>query len=255
MASGPSIAVSAIALLFLGNVVLVRLILPRRDRIPQPRPGSLGQPLGRGLCDRAHGATAALACHRVPCIEPGGMGGMAVWRTPALCAGGTDVAPAAWPAAVRRFCARNCARAFMFSSQFVVRAIRSNVDLFVIGLFTPIETVGSYGVARRIMDSSYLSIDAFNRLIYPRLRAPAATACTSRRPRQSDALAAALGLGARRPACILFVLAPSCRGCSAASTMISRSSCAAVRHGDPDRRLGSRDGSCWGHRDAKARAR
>ncbi|MFH7588204.1 hypothetical protein AB9R86_15560, partial [Oceanimonas smirnovii] len=77
-----------------------------------------------------------------------------------------------------------------------VRAIRSNVDLFVIGLFTPIETVGSYGVARRIMDSSYLSIDAFNRLIYPRFARASRDGLHLALPAAKRALAAALGLGA-----------------------------------------------------------
>lgn len=55
----------------------------------------------------------------------------------------------------------------LFSTQFVLRAIRQNTDIVVLGLFTSAEIVASYGVARRVLDSSYLSIEALNRLIYP----------------------------------------------------------------------------------------
>ena len=55
----------------------------------------------------------------------------------------------------------------LFSTQFVLRAVRQNTDVVVLGLFTSPEIVASYGVARRVLDSSFLSIEALNRLIYP----------------------------------------------------------------------------------------
>lgn len=55
----------------------------------------------------------------------------------------------------------------LFSTQFVFKAVRQNTDLLVLGMFTSAEIVGSYGVARRVLDSSYLSVEALNRLIYP----------------------------------------------------------------------------------------
>lgn len=55
----------------------------------------------------------------------------------------------------------------LFSTQFIFKAIRQNTDILVLGLFTSAEIVSSYGVARRVLDSSYLSIEALNRLIYP----------------------------------------------------------------------------------------
>ena len=55
----------------------------------------------------------------------------------------------------------------LFSTQFIFKAIRQNTDLLVLGMFTSAEIVGSYGVARRVLDSSYLSVEALNRLIYP----------------------------------------------------------------------------------------
>jgi O-antigen/teichoic acid export membrane protein len=55
----------------------------------------------------------------------------------------------------------------LFSTQFIFKAIRQNTDIVVLGIFTSAEIVASYGVARRVLDSSYLSIEALNRLIYP----------------------------------------------------------------------------------------
>ncbi len=55
----------------------------------------------------------------------------------------------------------------LFSTQFIFKAVRQNTDIVVLGLFTSAEIVASYGVARRVLDSSYLSIEALNRLIYP----------------------------------------------------------------------------------------
>jgi O-antigen/teichoic acid export membrane protein len=81
------------------------------------------------------------------------------------------------------------------------------VDLFVISLFAPIETVGSYGVARRIMDSSYLSIDAFNRLIYPRFARASRDGLHLALPAVKRALVVALALGVAT-FLVLFVLAP-----------------------------------------------
>jgi O-antigen/teichoic acid export membrane protein len=77
----------------------------------------------------------------------------------------------------------------------------------MIGLFTPIETVGSYGVARRIMDSSYLSIDAFNRLVYPRFARASQDGLHLALPAAKRSLIAALGLGIAT-FLVLFALAP-----------------------------------------------
>ncbi|ERF81590.1 MULTISPECIES: lipopolysaccharide biosynthesis protein [Bradyrhizobium] len=205
MVSGPSIAVSAIALLFLGNVVLVRLIL-----LVETVFLSLGQvrSANRSVVGFAiaRTATAALACL---VFHASSLSEWAAWQFGGhllyALVGLMWLRPLGRPRlAILREELRS---GVLFSSQFVVRAIRSNVDLFVIGLFTPIETVGSYGVARRIMDSSYLSIDAFNRLIYPRFARASRDGLHLALPAAKRALAAALGLGAAT-CLILFVLAP-----------------------------------------------
>jgi len=56
---------------------------------------------------------------------------------------------------------------FLFSTQFLFKAIRGNADLLVLGAVASSEILGSYSVARRILESSYLSVEALNRLIYP----------------------------------------------------------------------------------------
>ncbi|WEX74929.1 lipopolysaccharide biosynthesis protein [Sinorhizobium numidicum] len=54
-----------------------------------------------------------------------------------------------------------------FSIPFILRALRQNADLLVLSLVTTAEIVSSYSVARRMLESSYLSVEALNRLIYP----------------------------------------------------------------------------------------
>lgn len=54
-----------------------------------------------------------------------------------------------------------------FSTQFIFRSLRQNADLMVLSMVTSAEVVSSYAVARRVLDSSYISIDAMYRLAYP----------------------------------------------------------------------------------------
>lgn len=55
----------------------------------------------------------------------------------------------------------------MFSTPFVLKALRQNIDLLLLTAFTGPEIVASYGVARRMIESGYLSVEALNRLLYP----------------------------------------------------------------------------------------
>lgn len=96
----------------------------------------------------------------------------------------------------------------LFSSQFVVRAVRQNVDLAMIGLFTPIEVVGSFGVARRILDSSFLMMDALNRLVYPTFARESLHGIHHALPVARQVLAAALAIGCAT-GLLLFLAAPS----------------------------------------------
>lgn len=205
LASGPAITVSTIALLFFGNIVLVRLIL-----LVETVFLSLGQvrSANRSVVGFAlvRTATAALACL---VFGVSSLSEWAVWQ----CCGHLLYALVglAWlrPLGRPRFAIlrEELRSGMLFSSQFVVRALRSNVDLFLIGLFAPIETVGSYGVARRIMDSSYLSIDAFNRLVYPRFARASRDGLHLALPGAEQSLFAALALGVTT-FLVLFLLAP-----------------------------------------------
>lgn len=56
-----------------------------------------------------------------------------------------------------------------FSSQFVFISLKQNADLLIISLIMPTTVVGTYGIVRRLVDSSRLSLEALNRLTYPKL--------------------------------------------------------------------------------------
>lgn len=205
LSSGSSVDTATLALLLLGNVVVVRVILLVETaflalgRLHAANRAVVGFALARM-------ATAALACQgfRVSTLSE-----WALWQ----CAGNLLYAAigAAWlrPLGRPRFAIlrEELKPGILFSSQFVMRAVRANVDLLAIGLFAPLATVGSYGVARRIVDSSYLAIDALNRLLYPRLARESRDGLHLALPVAKRALVAALALGLATWL-TLFLLAP-----------------------------------------------
>jgi O-antigen/teichoic acid export membrane protein len=203
--SHAGIDVGIIALLFFSNVVLVRVILLVETvflslgRYRAANRSVVGFALART-------ATATLACI---VFGASSLSEWAVWQACGHLL--YALVGAAWLRPLGRprlgILREELRLGTLFSSQFVVRAIRSNVDLFVIGLFAPIQTVGSYGVARRIMDSSYLSIDAFNRLIYPRFARASRDGLHFALPAAKHALVTALALGFAT-FLVLFLLAP-----------------------------------------------
>jgi O-antigen/teichoic acid export membrane protein len=203
--SGSDVDVRTISLLFISNVVLLRVIVLVETiflgfgRVRSANRSVVGFAFART-------ATAALACIVF------GVSSLSEWVVWLFCGNLLyALISAVWlkPLGRPRFVIlrEELRLGILFSSQFVGRAVRSNVDLFVISLFAPIETVGSYGVARRIMDSSYLSIDAFNRLIYPRFARASRDGLHLALPAAKRALAAALLLGVVTFV-TLFVLAP-----------------------------------------------
>ena len=60
-------------------------------------------------------------------------------------------------------------RGLFFCWALIGQSLRQNIDLLVLGLVASPALVGSFGVARRIADTSYLSVNALNRITYPRL--------------------------------------------------------------------------------------
>lgn len=95
----------------------------------------------------------------------------------------------------------------LFSTQFIFKAVRQNTDVLVLGLFTSAEIVASYGVARRVLDSSYLSIEALNRLIYPGSAVALLSGFHNAFARVRKVMAAGVGI-AVLAAVAVFVLAP-----------------------------------------------
>lgn len=96
---------------------------------------------------------------------------------------------------------------FLFATPFIFRAIRQNIDLLVLGMLMPASIVGSYGVTRRIIDSSALSIEAMNRLVYPRLAVACAHGIHNGSEQAKKVLMAALLIGVLTSVSI-FIIAP-----------------------------------------------
>ncbi|HWD12687.1 lipopolysaccharide biosynthesis protein [Pseudochrobactrum sp. sp1633] len=94
-----------------------------------------------------------------------------------------------------------------FATPFIFRAIRQNIDLLLLGLLLSPAVIGSYGVARRIVDSSYLNIDAMSRLLYPRFAKMSANGIDKAWPLAQKAALMALGI-AIFTATFIYFLAP-----------------------------------------------
>jgi len=92
----------------------------------------------------------------------------------------------------------------LFATPFIFRALRQNVDLLVLGLVAGPEMVGSYGVARRITDSSYMAVDALNRLVYPHLAVASINGIHHAFKLTMRILAIAIGLGLAAALVIFF---------------------------------------------------
>ncbi|MDM7850194.1 lipopolysaccharide biosynthesis protein [Pseudochrobactrum kiredjianiae] len=94
-----------------------------------------------------------------------------------------------------------------FATPFIFRAIRQNIDLLLLGLLLSPAVIGSYGVARRIVDSSYLNIDAMSRLLYPRFAKMSANGIDKAWPLAQKSVVMAVGI-AVFTAVVIYCLAP-----------------------------------------------
>lgn len=94
-----------------------------------------------------------------------------------------------------------------FSIPFILKAARQNVDLLVLSLVTGAEIVASYSVARRIVESSYLSVDALNRILYPGTAKASIGGIHNAAERVKKILLAALAISILA-AIAIFLLAP-----------------------------------------------
>jgi O-antigen/teichoic acid export membrane protein len=94
-----------------------------------------------------------------------------------------------------------------FSIPFILKAARQNADLLVLSLVASAEIVASYSVARRIIESSYLSVDALNRIVYPGTARASVGGLHHARERVTKIFAIALAISIAAAAAV-FVLAP-----------------------------------------------
>lgn len=197
--------VISIAFLLITNIVLVRSILLTEQIYISH---SMFAEANRSVITfaLARTATAALAC---PVFGVTTLEGWATWQL-----AGHVVIAAYFAWKIRTLGAPKFALVreevrpgALFSSQFIFKAIRQNCDLFILGLVSSIEVVGSYGVARRILDSSYLSIDALNRLVYTRFAVASQHGIHHALPLTRKVLAGALVLGVGT-GLGLFIMAP-----------------------------------------------
>nr|WP_043232128.1 lipopolysaccharide biosynthesis protein [Bosea sp. LC85] len=94
-----------------------------------------------------------------------------------------------------------------FSIPFILRAVRQNADLLVLSLVATAEIVASYSVARRMLESSYLSVEALNRLVYPGSAKATAAGLQHALPRVRKVLVAATAISIAA-AVAVFILAP-----------------------------------------------
>ncbi|WP_331372779.1 lipopolysaccharide biosynthesis protein [Sinorhizobium chiapasense] len=99
------------------------------------------------------------------------------------------------------------AQGLYFSIPFILRAVRQNADLLVLSLVATAEIVSSYSVARRMLESSYLSVEALHRLIYPGSARISAAGLHHALERVRKVLIAATGISVAA-AVVVFVLAP-----------------------------------------------
>jgi O-antigen/teichoic acid export membrane protein len=95
-------------------------------------------------------------------------------------------------------------RGIWFSLPILARALRQNADILVLGLVTHSHTVASYGIARRILDVSYLSIGALARLVYTDSASAAARGTEALMERARAVLMASLAVASLTAAAIWF---------------------------------------------------
>jgi O-antigen/teichoic acid export membrane protein len=95
----------------------------------------------------------------------------------------------------------------LFCTPYVLLSLRQNVDLMLLTIFTSAEIVASYGVARRMIDSGLLSVEALNRLLYPGSAAITSKGLRHGMARFRKVFFASLGISLLT-AMVLFVAAP-----------------------------------------------
>jgi O-antigen/teichoic acid export membrane protein len=96
----------------------------------------------------------------------------------------------------------------MFASQFFFKAGRSNADILVLSAVASSELVASYSIARRLMEASYMSVEALNRILYPSYATAALSGIGKVYARARRMLFVTVGL-AMASACLVWLIAPA----------------------------------------------
>ncbi len=201
----PLVNIGTIGLMLVTNIVLVRVIvLSEQIFIAHTDFASANKVvLGFAL---ARTVVAALACVGFGVAT---VAAWAVWQFAAhvLVALACFLAVRPLGRPVFRLVREEIPQGLYFSIPFILRAIRQNADLLVLSMVASAEIMASYSVARRMLESSYLGVEALNRLIYPGSARMAEHGLHHALGRVRKVLLAATGISVCA-AVTLFVLAP-----------------------------------------------
>ncbi len=189
----PAQNASALLALVFGNLVLVRLALVAeqafiaRWQIWRANLANIGFALGRT-------AAAAIACgmfHVSTTLE------WAYWSAGSLALMAVIALLAIRPLGAPRWTImrEEVPLGIHFTTPFVFRAFRQNADTLVLSTIASPETVGAFNMARRVVEAGFLTAEALNRLIYPRLARAAASSYRALLPMIGPLMAASLALG------------------------------------------------------------
>lgn len=199
----PLVNLGTIALLLITNIVLVRLILlVEQIFIAFSDFRSANQAVVSFAVARTLTAVAACLIFHVSTVV-----GWAVWQfgCHVLLVGAYTWWLSRLGRPELRLVREELSLGFLFSVPLILKAFRQNVDLVVLSLVASTEIVGSYSVARRILDSSGLSIDALNRLVYPGSAQATERGIHHAVERVKKLLLAALGIGMTTALFVYFV--------------------------------------------------
>lgn len=168
----PATNVALIALMLVTNVVLLRVIVLSEQIFIAHGDFSSANAVVVGFA-LARTATVVLACIGFGAAT---VAEWAVWQFAAhvLVALACFAALRGLGRPVFRIVREELPQGFYFSIPFILHAVRQNADLLMLSLVASAEIVSSYSLAQRMLESSYLAVEAMNRLLYPRLARAAA---------------------------------------------------------------------------------
>jgi O-antigen/teichoic acid export membrane protein len=201
----PLVNIATIALMLTTNIIFVRIVVLTEQIFIAHSDFASANKVVVGFAV-ARTAVAALACIGFGVAT---VAAWAVWQFAAhvLVAIACFYALRRLGRPVFRIVREELPQGLYFSIPFILRAVRQNADLLVLSLVATAEVMASYSVARRMLESSYLSVEALNRLIYPGSAKAAERGLHHAVQRVRKVLLAATGISLFA-ATALFILAP-----------------------------------------------